>query len=188
MNREQAAEKLKKIKALAERGVGGEKETAMKLYRELLEKYQIEETEVLEDLVTTHWFNYRTELEEDLLTHIFYMVTGSPAYRRYTGQYKRRKKRGCDCTELEAIEIKLLFDFYRQELEREMEAFLVAFKNGNNLFPDKAARCYKEYNGPDREYTDEERRMMKKAGAYSMFLDKNKPPRALLGEMEEEDE
>ena len=33
MDREQAAEKLKKIKALAERGVGGEKETAMRMYR-----------------------------------------------------------------------------------------------------------------------------------------------------------
>lgn len=38
MTREQAQEKLKKLKALAERGVGGEKETAMKLYRELMKK------------------------------------------------------------------------------------------------------------------------------------------------------
>lgn len=77
MDKEQAAEKLKKIKALAERGVGGEKETAMRMYRELMEKYQIEEAEVLEDYVSLHWFGYKTELEEDLLTQIFYKVTGS---------------------------------------------------------------------------------------------------------------
>lgn len=72
MTREQAAEKLKKLKALAERGVGGEKETAMKLYRELMKKYQIEEAEVLEDRVTLHWFSYSDNLEEDLLTQVFF--------------------------------------------------------------------------------------------------------------------
>lgn len=187
MDREQAAEKLKKIKALAERGVGGEKETAMRMYRELMEKHQIEEAEVLEDLVEIHWFSYSNDLEEDLLTQIFYKVTGSATYRCYTGRCSRRKKRGCDCTELEAVEIKLLFDFYKEELKQEMEAFMMAFKYGNRLYPDKTARCYKEYDGPEQEKTDEERRMMKKAGAYGMFMDKNQPPRALLGEMEEED-
>lgn len=188
MTREQAAEKLKKIKALAERGVGGEKDSATKLYRDLLEKYQIEEAEVLEDRVTLHWFSYSDNLEEDLLTQIFYKVTGSPSYRVYTGKYSRRKKRGCDCTEVEAVEIKMLFDFYKGELKREMEAFLIAFRRKNDLFPDRTARCYKEYDGPDREWTDEEKRMWKKAGAYSLFLDGRKPPRALLGEMEDEDE
>lgn len=188
MDREKVKDKLKKLKAIAERGVGGEKETAMKIYKELLEKYQIEEAEAIAEVVTLHWFTYRTELEEDLLTQIFYMVTGSPSYHHYTGKYKRRKKRGCDCTEIEAAEIKLLFSFYRAELERELEAFLMAFKQGNNLYPDKSARCYKESDGAGRELTDEERRMLKKAGAYSMFLDKRKPPRAMIGDGQQEDE
>ena len=42
MTREQAAKKLKALKALAERGVGGERESALKLYHKLMEKYQIE--------------------------------------------------------------------------------------------------------------------------------------------------
>lgn len=79
-------EKLAKIKALAERGVGGEKETAMRMYEELKARYEIE------DEVTLHWFSYKNDLEEDLLTQIFYMVTGSASYRRYTGSYSRRKK------------------------------------------------------------------------------------------------
>lgn len=188
MTREQAEEKLKKIKALAERGVDGEKDGAEKVYRELMKKYQIEEAEVLEDRVTLHWFGYSDNLEEDLLTQIFYKVTGSPTYQRYTGKYSRRKKRGCECTELEAIEIKMLFNFYKGELKREMGAFLIAFNSKNDLFPDKNARCYKEYDGPTRERTDEEKRMMKKAAFYREFLDGRKPPCALLGEMEEEDE
>lgn len=189
IQREKIAEKLKKIKALAERGVGGEKETAMRMYEELKARYEIEDEEIMLDAVTLHWFSYKNDLEEDLLTQIFYKVTGSASYHHYTGKYSRRKKRGCDCTELEAAEITLLFNFYREELKRELKAFLIAFRCGNDLFPDKNARCYKEEDdGPEPERTDEEKRMMKKAGAYSMFLDKRKPPRALLGEAEVEED
>ena len=78
MTREQAADKLKKLKALAERGVGGERESALKLYRKLLEKYQIDEGEILEERVTLQWFSYKTEFEEELMIRVFYKVTGSP--------------------------------------------------------------------------------------------------------------
>ena len=180
------AEKLKKIKALAERGVGGEKETAMKMYEELKARYDIEE-EIMLDTVSKHWFGYSDKMEEELLIQIFYMVTGSAAYYRYNGNYSRRKKRGCDCTEIEAAEITLYFNFYKEELKRELEAFLTAFRCGNKLFPDKNARCYQEHTGTDIERTDEEKRMLRKAAMYSEFLDKRKPPRALIGDMEEED-
>ena len=43
MTKEQAERKLKALKALAERGVGGEKETAKRLYQELKKKYGVQE-------------------------------------------------------------------------------------------------------------------------------------------------
>lgn len=43
MTKEKAARKLKALKALAERGVGGEKETAKRLYEELKKKYEMPE-------------------------------------------------------------------------------------------------------------------------------------------------
>ena len=172
IQREKIAAKLKKIKALAERGVGGEKETAMRMYEDLKARYELEDEEIMLDAVTLHWFGYATELEEELLTQIFYKVTGGTTYHIYTGKYSRRKKRGCDCTEIEAAEITLLFNFYKAELKRELEAFMVAFRSGNNLYPDKTARCYKENNGPAPERTDEEKRMLKKAAWYSQVLDK----------------
>ena len=178
-------EKLAKIKALAERGVGGEKETAMRMYEELKARYEIEDEEITLDEVTVHWFSYKNDLEEDLLTQIFYMVTGSASYRRYTGSYSRRKKRGCDCTEVEAAEITLYFTFYKEELKREMEAFMAGFKFKNNLFPDENARCYQEHKGEERERTDEEKRMLKKAAFFAGFMDGKQPPRALIGEPEE---
>ena len=108
-------------------------------------------------------------------------------YRRYTGSYSRRKKRGCDCTEVEAAEITLYFNFYKEELKREMEAFMAGFKFKNNLFPDENARCYQEHKGEERERTDEEKRMLKKAAFFAGFMDGKQPPRALIGEPEEED-
>ena len=48
MKREQAIKKLKALKALAERGVGGEKEGAQRAYEALKEKYGIGEEELQE--------------------------------------------------------------------------------------------------------------------------------------------
>lgn len=190
IQREKIADKLKKIKALAERGVGGEKETAMRMYEELKAKYEVEDEEIMLDAVTLHWFSFSTQQEKALLHQIFYMVTADPSYHHYTGKYSRRKKLGHDCTEIEAAEITLLYNFYKAELEREYEAFWIAFKCGNNLYPDKNARCYKEdeEERPAPERSDEEKRMMKKAAWYSEMMDKRKPPRALIGEAEVEDD
>ena len=49
MTREQAADKLKKLKALAERGVGGERQDARRLYEKIKRKYGISEEELQQD-------------------------------------------------------------------------------------------------------------------------------------------
>lgn len=71
IQREKIAEKLKKVKALAERGVGGEKETAMRMYEELKTRYELEDEDIMMDAVTLHWFRYADELEEKVLRWIF---------------------------------------------------------------------------------------------------------------------
>ena len=48
MTREQAADKLKKLKALAEKGVGGERRDARRLYEKIKSKYGISEEELKE--------------------------------------------------------------------------------------------------------------------------------------------
>lgn len=61
MTKEQAARKLKALKALAERGVGGEKETAKRLYEELKKKYDLQEETA------------REETGSDTVISMFYM-------------------------------------------------------------------------------------------------------------------
>lgn len=93
IQREKVLEKLGKIKALAERGVGGEKETAIRMYEEMCRKYNISDDEAEAALMKLEkrWFSYSTQLEKELLTQIFYKVTGDMACYVYTGQYSRRK-------------------------------------------------------------------------------------------------
>lgn len=43
-------EKLKKIKVLADRGVGGERDSTLAMYYKLISKYSITEGEVIEEL------------------------------------------------------------------------------------------------------------------------------------------
>ena len=52
-------ELLKKIKALADRGVDGERENAQAILYRLMEQYGISEAEIEEDRRETAWFSYR---------------------------------------------------------------------------------------------------------------------------------
>lgn len=112
-------------------------------------------------------------------------MTGSNERYIYTGKYSRRKKCACECTALEAAEIELLFGFYREEMKRELEVFMVAFIQKNNIFQDKTARCYKENDGSEQELTEEERCKYKKAAFMRMIMDGRKPPKAAIEAREE---
>ena len=134
-------EKLKKIKALAERGVDGEKEQAQVLYDKLLAKYEISpETIDNTEEIKMIWFKYHGELEKKLLAQVFYKVTGSLEYWVKTD--KRKHLLGVYCTEFEVDEILFYFRFYNEHFKNELDIFISAFMNKNNIFPDPSARCY----------------------------------------------
>ena len=87
--REKIAAKLAKIKQPAEKGVGGEKETALRMYEELKAKYDITDDEANVDEVKVRWFSYSTEIDRELLLQIFYKVTGDASSYAYKGRYSR---------------------------------------------------------------------------------------------------
>ena len=186
IQREKVLEKLGKIKALAERGVGGEKETAMRMYEELKQKYDIspDEAEAAMEKLEKRWFSYRTEIEERLLVQIFYKVTGDVSFYEYTGRYKRRKKKGVICTEIEAAEIQMLFNFYREELKKELDTFMSAFIACNDIYPDETARIQREEQKYIGDRSREDIRRLKKIAFMSEFMDKATPPRAAIEDTE----
>ncbi len=127
---------LKKIRALAERGVGGEADNAEEILRRLMEKYGVSEDELDEEERRRHDFEYHGKEQEKLLRQVVYKVTGGYAYNlvyRASGR-KVKTRLGADCAAAEKVEIEFLFDFYTRLWERERDAFLSAFIQKHRIF------------------------------------------------------
>ena len=127
---------LKKIRALAERGVGGEADNAEEILRRLMEKYGVSEDELDEEERRRHDFEYHGKEQEKLLRQVVYKVTGGYAYNlvyRASGR-KVKTRLGAGCTAAEKVEIEFLFDFYTRLWERERDAFLSAFIQKHRIF------------------------------------------------------
>lgn len=165
MEKEKVRERLKKIKALAENGVGGEKDGAIELYNKLLAKYELSEDEIIEEKVERKWFRYDNDIDKKLLAQIFYKVTGDTA--SWVKTDKRRRLIGVDCTDFEANEIVFYYNFYKEHLQSELEVFTLAFFNVNNIFPDETARCHADTQ-KDRDESKDNIDLKKLAKIFEM--------------------
>lgn len=131
-------ERLKKVQALALRGVpGGEKEAAQALLEKLMKKYNISISELEEDAISECEFEYHGSDQERLLMQTIYKVTDNKEV--YTLRYslsgrKCRTRLIAYCTPAQAVEIKYLFDFYKRLWEREKEALLTAYIQKHRIF------------------------------------------------------
>lgn len=155
------AELLKKIKALADRGVDGERESAQTLLARLMEQYGISETDLEEERRETAWFRYSQETERRLLNQIIYMVTGRSGFGcvgSYSG--RKRKETGVNCTAAERLEIEANYKFFKVAMEAELEIFYTAFSSKNHLFPSEDKVKPKSI----KDLTPEEREKVLKAG------------------------
>lgn len=127
---------LLKIKALAERGVGGEADNAEALLARLMDKYGVSDEELEEMHRTRSDFEFHGQEQKKILRQIIYRVTSGYAYElRYTNSGRKVKTQlGAECTPAEKVEIEYLFDFYKRLWEREKTAFLEAFIQKHKLF------------------------------------------------------
>ena len=135
--RERLLEKLGKVKALADRGEGGEKESAERTLAALMKRYGITEEDLEDTKATIHWIRYKTDWERRLLGQLAYMHLGTGHSFGCMGQYtgRSRKKVGIKCTAAQYIEIEADFAFYNEAMKEEMELFYSAFLQKNRLFP-----------------------------------------------------
>lgn len=174
-DKEKILEKLRKIKALAERGIGGEKEGALKLYNDLLAKYELTSDMVELEEVIRYWIRYDDEIDKKLITQLFYKVTGDPAYFIKTD--KRRRLLGFNCTKFELNEFTFYYRFYKEHLKSELSIFMGAFFSKNELFPDDNTRVH--YESEDKEETLEEKMAwldrMEKMRQMANGIDKKTP-------------
>ena len=170
-------ELLKKIKALADRGIGGEQENAKDILSRLMERYGISEAEIEEDRRETAWFPYSQETERRLLYQIVYMVTGKSAFG-CVGAYtnRKRKKLGADCTAAERMEIEANYEFFKAAMNEELEIFYAAFASKNDLFPSPDKLDKSESN---KEETEMDRTRAMKIGAMMFGMKRHKLRKAI---------
>ena len=130
---------LQKLKALAERGMGGEKEGAERKLKQLMAKYGVDQLEFEEDQVARYEIKYRGEFEHRLLSQIIYRVRNDKE-----GQFFRRHGKGsksiliAECTKAQEIQIRIEFEFYRDLLKEEQELLFEAFIQKHRIFGDSS--------------------------------------------------
>ena len=133
---EQKKELIKKLQALAERGVGGEKEGARKKLEQLMQKYNIEEADLSEDKVEDYDFKYHNEYEVQLLRQLFYKIV--PDYRKHAYIYTRgkgsRSTAGISCTKAQALQIQIEYEFYCDLWKDEVDFFFRSFVQKHRIF------------------------------------------------------
>lgn len=131
-------ERLKKVYALALAGVDGEQAASKAILEKLLKKYNLDFSDLDEDIVNGYVLEYHGEEQEQLLIQCIYKVTNkTDAY--YHLKYKK-SGRACRtqlkvyCTKAEKAEILFLFDFYKRLWEKERDALFFAFIQKHEIF------------------------------------------------------
>ncbi len=131
-------ERLKKLRELALRGVGGEKTSAQEILDELLKKYEISIEDLDGDTVKDFSLTYHGNEQRQLLVQTIYKVTGSTGNwcgLRYTHSGRAcRTELSVSCTEAQKAEIEFLFSFYVRLWEDEKKMLLRAFIQKHQIF------------------------------------------------------
>lgn len=130
-------ELIKKIKALADGGVGGEKENAQKLLAELMLKYDIKEEEIAEETVKDFDFTKPNFfMAGELMTQVLYSIIGKELGEdKGIYHWKGSKKLFIRCTTAEFLEFEAKFNFYMFHFKKEAKRYYSAFVQANKIFP-----------------------------------------------------
>lgn len=128
------AELLKKLKALAERGEDGERETARRKLDELMVKYGVDDADLSDDILSDVEFRYRDEAERKILNQVFYKIN----HERKIFVYSRSRAKVLlwRCTVAEDIRAKIEYEFFRDLWRDEVQTFLSAFVQKHGIFRD----------------------------------------------------
>lgn len=131
-------ELFKKLKALAEQGVGGEKENAQQLLKKFMRKYNVSEDEIDDDVLIEYEKKVKNEYEIKLFAQVFYKVVDGSIYTFKSVRSGRRFKNllGYRCTAAQNIELEFLFDFYKRLFYKELDLLFTAFIQKHKLFGD----------------------------------------------------
>jgi hypothetical protein len=135
---EKAIALAKKLKALAERGIGGEAENAATLLERLLAKHNIQLEQV--ETEERHRCEYTIKQKhQSLFWAIVFNVICD-----FDGKYRSSGKTNIvlNLTYAEQLEITAKFDFYVRNYDKQIKKFMMAFIVKHALYPNKSEETH----------------------------------------------
>lgn len=146
-------ELAKKIKALSERGVGGERENAIVMLQRLMKNHEITMDMINENDAKDHVFVIIKDRKRFFFQVIANVAGKNVKYGQYVKAPRGKLRYFINCTASEAIEIQAKFDFFYTAYEKEVDIFYSAFIQKNNLYSKPTGE---EREDDDKELTTEE--------------------------------
>ncbi len=140
--------KIRKLQALAERGVGGEATNAKILLSALCEKYGIDESKLDEEEKQWYEFEMRTSVQK-LFLQLYVSIYGTTErYLKEVELWKRGRKKivKCKFTRAEYIEFSQLWEWHRKnylaERKRMRELFKIAYYDKFKMYASETCDEY----------------------------------------------
>ena len=163
-------ELAQKIKALADRGIGGEKLNAQQQLERIMKKYKLTIEDIEGDKKEFAAFKVNRE-SCSLFDQVVSTVLGVD-FELYTD----KRKRNCTIllvTACEAVQIRIEWEFYSKLYAQELELFYDAFILKNRLYPKNGTAQNLE------NLTEEQLEKLRRTIALSKSIQKGKPQKQL---------
>ncbi|MBQ7251462.1 MAG: hypothetical protein IJS32_02545 [Kiritimatiellae bacterium] len=190
-DREKIISRLSKMKALADGGVGGERENAARLLEEVAAKYGIELDDIVPDEETLHPIDIPRGWKLDRVNQLLALMRlekyGSTKVLDHcciVYHHKLRKgrfhvaSRSVKCTDTQFVELMSKFTVLSRDFDRQRKALFRAFIDANDLLLPYAPELAPQTD-EERDLCEEARRLA--LGIQKSALAKQLPPPMLEG-------
>lgn len=168
--------KLRKLKALADRGIDGESDTAQRLLTEVAKKYGIILDEL--DLEAEEPIRYEIKLPKEWQSAIFRQLVGLMRLEKRGDAYKidelmfyrfsiKHRLYAVHCTKAEWLELTAKYEVLARDYKKQIKSFTLAFLMRNDLLlPPRDDR--------DKKPTQKEREEYRAAEILSFGIEKTR--------------
>lgn len=138
-NKEKVINLLKKLKALADKGVGGEKLNAERMMLDIMQKHNITISDIEGEAI--EWFDFKISSKT---ASIFWQIVGN-VIADWNREYKHSRTNKLDVsiemTHAQYIEIEAKCNFYKKDYEKQLKENIRVFEEAyiykNKLFMSK---------------------------------------------------
>lgn len=130
MNMESIIALLKKIKALADHGVNGEREAAQAKLKALMARHKLSAELLVASADRQQWpFNYKTADELEVLCHCYHAVRPGEGERVKFQKNSKAKLAWFWLNNLELADLTIMWQHYRRDFRAQRRKFYTQFKD-----------------------------------------------------------